>query len=50
MYKKPIDVLAREVHYEPLPPEVRAVFIAAWSRGGLLPKATIQQMVPAKTE
>ena len=29
MYKKPIDVPAREVHYDPLPPEVRMVVIAA---------------------
>jgi hypothetical protein len=30
MYKKPIEVLAREVHYEPLSAEVRTVIIAAW--------------------
>jgi hypothetical protein len=48
MYKKPIEVLAREVHYEPLPNEVRAVVIAAWIRGGLLPKAVIQKIVPIK--
>jgi hypothetical protein len=46
MYKKPIDVLAREVHYEPLPPEVRAVVIAAWQRGGLLTAAAVEKMVP----
>jgi hypothetical protein len=46
MYKKPIEVLAREAHYEPLPAEVRTVVIAAWTRGGLLPKAAIEQMVP----
>jgi hypothetical protein len=28
-YKKPIEVLAREVHYEPLPGQVREVVIAA---------------------
>jgi hypothetical protein len=33
MYKKPLEVLAREVHYELLPAEVRTV-IAAWTRGG----------------
>lgn len=48
MHKKPIEVLAREVHYEPLAPEVRAVVIAAWTRGGLLPRAAIEQMVPAQ--
>jgi hypothetical protein len=46
MYKKPLEVLAREVHYKPLPAEVRAVVIAAWTRGELLPEAAIEQMVP----
>lgn len=46
MYKKPIEALAKEIHYEPLPPEVRMVIIAAWERGGLLPRAAIEQMVP----
>jgi hypothetical protein len=45
MYKKPIEVLAREVHYEPLPREVRAIVIAAWQRGRLLSQASIEQMV-----
>jgi hypothetical protein len=48
IYKKPIEVLAREIHYEPLPDEVRAVVIASWKRGGLLPAAAIEQMVPAE--
>jgi hypothetical protein len=47
MYKKPIEVLAKEIHYDPLPDEVRAVIIASWKRGGLLPAAAIEQMVPA---
>jgi hypothetical protein len=46
MFKKPIEELAKEIHYEPLPGEVRAVITAAWQRGGLLPKAAIEQMVP----
>jgi hypothetical protein len=33
MYKKPIEVLAREIHYDPLPDEVRTVLIAARTRG-----------------
>lgn len=49
MYKKPIEVLAREVHYEPLPPETRAVVIAAWQRGGLLPPETVERMLPQQT-
>jgi hypothetical protein len=48
MYKKPIEVLAREVHYEPLPDELRTVVIAAWTRGGLLPAAAIGKMAPAR--
>jgi hypothetical protein len=47
-YKKPIEALAKEVHYEPLPGEVRAVLIAAWARGGLLPKWVVEQMVPVQ--
>ena len=47
LYKKPVEALAREIRYDPLPPETRAVVIAAWVRGGLLPKATIEGMVPA---
>jgi hypothetical protein len=39
-------VLAREIHYEPLPPEARTIVIAAWTRGELLRSATIGAMVP----
>lgn len=46
LYKKPIELLAKEVHYEPLAPEVRAVVIAAWTRGGLLPAPVVEGMVP----
>jgi hypothetical protein len=48
LYKKPIEVLAREIHYQPLAPEVRMVIIAAWKRGGMLPAAAIEEMVPEK--
>ena len=47
MYKKPIEVLAREIRYEPLPPEMRAIILAAWTRGGLLPAAVVDRIVPA---
>ena len=50
MYKKPVTELAKEIHYEPLPPEVRAIVIAAWQRGGLLPRAAIEGMVPQRLE
>jgi len=46
MYKNPIEAIAKEIHYEPVPGEVRVVIIAAWQRGGLLPRAAIEQMVP----
>jgi hypothetical protein len=46
LYKKPIDVIAREIHYEPLAPEMRMVIIAAWKRGGMLPAAAVEEMVP----
>jgi hypothetical protein len=46
MYKKPIDAIVKEYRYGPLPDEVRAVIVASWTRGGLLPKKAIEQMVP----
>lgn len=49
MYKKPIEVLAKEIHYDPLPDDVRIVVIQSWRNFGLLPEATIQEMVPEKT-
>lgn len=45
MYKKTPSELAQSFQYEPLPPETRAVVIAAWIRGGLLREATIREMV-----
>jgi hypothetical protein len=45
-----MEQLAKEIHYEPLPGEVRAVIIAAWQRGGLLPAAAIEQMVPPQVQ
>jgi hypothetical protein len=48
LYRKPIEMLAKEIHYEPLPGEVRAVIVAAWTRGGMLPRATIEEMVPQR--
>jgi hypothetical protein len=49
MYKKPIELLAKEVHYEPLPPEIRVAIIAAWQRGSALPQGTIEAMVPIQS-
>jgi hypothetical protein len=48
MLKKPIDEIARQFQYEPLPPETRTIVIAAWVRGGMLPKPVIERMIPAK--
>src|SRR5277367_4828877 len=42
MFKKPVEELARQVHYEPLPPEIRGVIVAAWTRGGMLPAAAVE--------
>jgi hypothetical protein len=47
MYKKPIDAIAKEIRYDPLPDEIRTVIVASWVRGGLLPQAIIERMVPA---
>lgn len=49
MYKKPIDALAKDIAYQPLPEEIRTVVISSWRRGGLLPAAVIEEMVPAQT-
>jgi hypothetical protein len=47
LYKKPIAEIAKDMQYDPLPPETRMVVIAAWQRGGLLPTPVIEEMVPA---
>ena len=49
LYKKPIEVLAKEIHYDPLAPDVRTVIIQSWRNFGVLPAAAIEQMVPEKT-
>jgi hypothetical protein len=46
IFMKPIDELARTIHYDPLPAETRMIVIAAWQRGGLIPKEAIEQIVP----
>jgi len=49
MYRKSPEQLAKTtIHYEPLPPEIRTVIIAAWQRGGMLPAAAIEAMVPVR--
>jgi hypothetical protein len=48
MYKKPVDAIAREIHYEPLAPDVREVIVRSWHNFGMLPAATVEQMVPQK--
>ena len=45
MHKKPIEALATEIHDEPLPPEARAVIIAARARVGMAPPAAIKAMI-----
>ena len=48
MYKKPVEILAKEIRYEPLAPDVRAVIVQSWRKFGLLPAAPIEEMVPEK--
>ena len=48
MYRKPIDVIAREFQYDPLPAEVRMVVIAAWQRRRLLSQAVVEKLVPER--
>ena len=50
MFKKPVDQLVKEFQYEPLPQEIRAVIVSAWTRGSLLPPAAIEPMVPSGEE
>jgi hypothetical protein len=49
MYEKPVELLAKEIRYDPLPDHVRVVVIQSWKNFGMLPEATIQEMVPEKT-
>src|SRR5258708_28736658 len=46
LYKRPIEVLTKEFRYDPLPDEIRVAVIASWKRGGMLPEAAVEQMVP----
>jgi hypothetical protein len=46
MDKKPIEAIAKEIHYQPLPDEIRAVIIASWKRGGMLPAAPSSRWCP----
>jgi hypothetical protein len=48
MYKKPVNALAQEIHYEPLPEDMRIVVIRSSKIFGMLPRAAIEKMVPAK--
>lgn len=50
MYKKPLEARAKELYTQPLDPEVRAVIVASWHRFGMLPAATVEEMVPAAVE
>jgi hypothetical protein len=50
MYKKPIELIAKESRYDPLPSEVRVAVIAAWARGGLLPREAVEVMVPEQQQ
>ena len=45
MYKKPIEAIVKEYRYDPLPDEVRAVIVASWKRGGLLPATALSRQI-----
>ena len=47
MFKKPVDQLVKEFRYDPLPDDVRAVIVAAWTRGGMLPREAVEEIVPS---
>jgi len=49
MFKQPVEEVAKMFRYEPLPDEIRTVIIASWQRGGMLPPAMIEEMVPLAT-
>lgn len=49
IYKKPIEILAKEIRYDPLPDDIRFVVIQSWKNFGMLPTAAIEEMVPIKT-
>jgi hypothetical protein len=40
--------MAREIHYEPLPDEVRAVVIVSWKRGGCCRRWRLSRWLPAE--
>lgn len=46
-FKEPVEEIAKKFQYEPLDGEVRVTVIQAWARGGMLPRAVIERMVPA---
>ena len=50
MYKKPAEVLAKAIPYEPLPPDMREVIMRRCRNFDMLPPATVEQMVPARLD
>jgi hypothetical protein len=50
MYHKPFDVIAKEIHYELLAPDVREVIVRSWQNIGMLPPAAVEQMVPVRLD
>lgn len=47
MYKKPIELIAKEFRYDPLPDDVRTIVIQSFNNFGILPPDIVQKMVPA---
>ena len=48
MCKKPYEPILREMHYDPLPEDVRLVLIQSWKNFGMLPPGAVEKMVTAQ--
>lgn len=45
LYRKPIEEIAKQLHYEPLPGPVRAEIVSAWRRFNMLPAHVVEEVV-----
>jgi hypothetical protein len=46
MYKKPIELIAKEVHYEPVPPEIRVAIMRRGSGDRRCPRRLLKRWCP----
>jgi hypothetical protein len=42
--------IAKQIHYGPLPEDMRIVPIRRWKNFGMLPATTVEKMVPAREQ